>query len=99
MAQGRVLHRIATLTLAGSLLGFSLGSALAQDSGTSDAPAPGDTYDTEGVKGFKAYESGDYATALRSSCRLLRRGRSRPRPPSARCISRARVSRPIQRKP
>jgi len=81
MAQRRYLHRLAALTLAGSLLGFSMVSASAQDStggdGTNSAAPQGTTtgtYETEGVKGFKAYESGDYATALKEFLPLAQKG-------------------------
>ena len=75
MAQRAVLHRLAILTLAGSLLGFSLVSASAQDStGGDGTTAPSGTYETEGVKGFKAYESGDYATALKEFLPLAQKG-------------------------
>ncbi|MES1153288.1 MAG: hypothetical protein ABUL54_15405, partial [Dongia sp.] len=75
MAQRAVLHRLAILTLAGSLLGFSLVSASAQDStGGDGTTAPSGTYETEGVKGFKAYESGDYATALKEFLPLAEKG-------------------------
>jgi len=79
MHQRRVFHRIATLTLAGAVLGLSLVSAAAQDNGTAngtggDAAAPSGTYETEGVKGFKAYEQGDYATALKEFLPLAKKG-------------------------
>jgi TPR repeat protein len=75
MAQRAVLHRIAPLTLAAVLLGFSLASASAQDAtGTDGTAAPSGTYETEGVKGFKAYESGDYATALKEFLPLAEKG-------------------------
>src|SRR3954470_22703278 len=32
------------------------------------------TYETEGMKGFKAYESGDYATALKEFLPLAKKG-------------------------
>jgi TPR repeat protein len=77
MAQPAILHRIATLTLAGCVLGFSMVSASAQSDATGDAATPGVTpgkIESEGVKGFKAYEAGDYATALKEFLPLAKKG-------------------------
>jgi uncharacterized protein len=71
MAQRRLLHPIVSLTLAGCLVGFALAPVAARSDG---AVTTTSTVDNEGVKGFKAYESGDYATALKEFLPLAQKG-------------------------
>jgi TPR repeat protein len=68
MAESRFVLRIAALALAGLAAGFSAPAVLAQD------VTDGGTIETEGVKGFKAYEAGDYATALKEFLPLAEKG-------------------------
>ena len=65
MVHARASSRFAGLLIAACVLGFSASTAVAQEGGT---------YETEGVKGFKAYEAGDYATALKEFLPLAEKG-------------------------